>query len=129
MKEHDITVRDIAKELGRSVGYVSEHTSGASAPDTDLLDAVAALITFEDGQACRTEDLVRELVTRLDSALALQMFQTVVEVTKNPPPAGVLTRITTTDAEATVSDFPVRGADETPLLADVADDERPPRKR
>ena len=43
MEERHIESRDVARHLGRSAGYVSEHTSGTRAPDTDLLDAVADL--------------------------------------------------------------------------------------
>lgn len=43
MRERGITAQAVADHLGRSKGFVSEHTSGKKPPDSDLLDAVADL--------------------------------------------------------------------------------------
>jgi hypothetical protein len=41
MAEHAITITDVAARSGRSVMYVSEHTSGMRDVGTDLVNAVA----------------------------------------------------------------------------------------
>jgi plasmid maintenance system antidote protein VapI len=43
MAEHDLTVEQVATQMGHSPDFVEEHTSGLRSPDTDLLDAVAQL--------------------------------------------------------------------------------------
>lgn len=43
MRERGITQTQVADRLGRVQGYVSERLNGHRAPETDLIDAVAAL--------------------------------------------------------------------------------------
>jgi hypothetical protein len=43
MEEHEITVEQVAADMGRSRSYVSDHTNGLRAPETDLLNHVANL--------------------------------------------------------------------------------------
>jgi transcriptional regulator with XRE-family HTH domain len=59
MRQHKIRIEDVVSISGRSKGYVSEHTSGKSAPDTDLLDAIA------DAGDVTTRSLVAEVVRRM----------------------------------------------------------------
>ena len=63
MRERRVTVEQVANELDRSRGFVSEHTSGKSAPDTDLLDVIARLAGFRS-----TPALVAEVARRMDDA-------------------------------------------------------------
>lgn len=58
--KHPITGQAIADRLGRSAGYVSEHTSGRRAPDSDLLDTVAILAGMS------TRALVNDLLARME---------------------------------------------------------------
>lgn len=62
MREHRLTVDDVADRAGRSRGFVSEHTSGKKAPDTDLMDAVARAIGYD------TNALLGEIHERLRRA-------------------------------------------------------------
>lgn len=59
MRENKVTVEAVSKRLGKSKGFVSTHTSGKAAPDTDLVDAVAYLA----GQPTRA--LVIEIARRM----------------------------------------------------------------
>lgn len=43
IRERAILQSDVARRIKRSEGYVSERLTGARAPDTDLIDAVALL--------------------------------------------------------------------------------------
>jgi transcriptional regulator with XRE-family HTH domain len=43
MREHGVTVEEVAARLGRSPTFVSEHTHGLRDPGTDLINAVARL--------------------------------------------------------------------------------------
>jgi hypothetical protein len=62
MREHRLAVDDVADKAGRSRGFVSEHTSGKKAPDTDLMDAVARAIGYD------TNALLGEIHERLRRA-------------------------------------------------------------
>lgn len=61
MREHGATVNDVATAADRSKGYVSEHTSGAKAPDTDLIDAIASVIGYD------TSTLLVEIARRMEA--------------------------------------------------------------
>ncbi|MFB7798980.1 helix-turn-helix domain-containing protein [Isoptericola sp. NPDC056134] len=43
MEERGITQQQVADRLGRSQGYVSQHTNGRSNPGSDIIAAVATL--------------------------------------------------------------------------------------
>lgn len=58
MRENKVRIDDVVVASGRSKGFVSEHTNGTAAPDTDLLDAIAGLIGVD------TRDLVTEVARR-----------------------------------------------------------------
>ncbi|TQK68270.1 helix-turn-helix transcriptional regulator [Nocardioides sp. SLBN-35] len=70
MRENKVRVVDVVEKLGKSKGFVSEHTNGTKAPNTDLLDAIAELMGID------TRDLVREIVRRIpDPAPAAEVRQ------------------------------------------------------
>ena len=62
MAEHDVTLADVAARTGRSIMFVSEHTSGMRDTGTDLVNAVARLA----GTDPRT--LMLDLVGRMVAA-------------------------------------------------------------
>lgn len=59
MTERDIPHAAVARVLGTARSYVSEHTNGSRAPDTDLIDAVAALAGLT------AHDLVQQVRERM----------------------------------------------------------------
>ena len=59
MAERNVNQQTVADLLGRSKGYVSEHTSGKRAVDSDLLDAVAEVAGIE------SRDLFAEIARRM----------------------------------------------------------------
>jgi transcriptional regulator with XRE-family HTH domain len=43
MTENGLSVEDVAAAMGRSRSFVSDHTNGLRAPDTDMINTVANL--------------------------------------------------------------------------------------
>lgn len=59
MAERGLTVEGVAARMGRSPTYVSEHTNGTRAPETDLLDVIAAMAHLS------THALIIEVTNRM----------------------------------------------------------------
>lgn len=78
MTERDIPHAAVAQVLGTARSYVSEHTNGKRAPDTDLLDAVATLAGLT------THELVQQVRERMAES---SMADVVDSGAITPPPA------------------------------------------
>jgi len=61
MEEHDVRIEPVARKMGRSPSYVSDHTNGNFPPETDLLDTIAGECHMS------TPALIVEVVARMSA--------------------------------------------------------------